>query len=96
MKHDVSHTHTHINCIQMLSVLQLRLKGSSMQALWFGLLPLCLHEEVLDAVQISCSGCIGGRRTSVIIDLVYCGERGVAAVAQRCKAAGFLLLMALY
>ena len=65
-------------------------------AFGFGLLPLCLHEEVLDVVQISCSECLGGRRTSVIIDLVYCGERGVAAVVQLCKAGVFLLLMALY
>lgn len=39
---------------------------------------------------------IGGRRTSVIIDLVYCGERGAAAGVQLCKAGLFLLLMALY
>lgn len=48
---------------------------------------LCKHQA---------AGVIGGRRTSVIADLVCCGKRGEAGVVPLWKAGVFLLLMALY
>lgn len=59
----------------------------------FGLLLACLRSEVLDAVQTRSSQRLGWRKTSLIIDLVYCGERGAAAAAL--QADSFLMLMAL-